>query len=270
MTNTLHRFLILLFFFSTSCKTNPLKVIVDIPSSLKEISAIEIVPSSNLYWVIEDSGNANKIYGLDSKGKIIKDILISNAKNVDWEDLTTDKQGNIYIGDFGNNSKNRGFLVIYKVANITKTVNHTTAEAIHFQLPKGKKAKDFEAFFLWKNHFYLFSKEAKKSNLFKIPNKEGYHQAEFISEYHFEKKKTKITSADISDDGKTIVLLTSNKLFTLTDYKEENFFSGKLNTFSLNHDSQKEGVCFKNISKILITDESKKNVDGNIYLFNLH
>jgi hypothetical protein len=55
-----------------------------------------------LLWVIEDS-NANKIYGLNPKGKLEKSITIQNAENIDWEEITKDKEGNLYIGDFGNN-----------------------------------------------------------------------------------------------------------------------------------------------------------------------
>jgi hypothetical protein len=39
---------------------------------LKEVSGITYIPESKLLWVIEDSGNANKIYGLNPKGKLEK------------------------------------------------------------------------------------------------------------------------------------------------------------------------------------------------------
>jgi hypothetical protein len=41
----------------------------------------------------------NKIYGLNPKGKLEKSITIQNAENIDWEEITKDKEGN-YIGDF--------------------------------------------------------------------------------------------------------------------------------------------------------------------------
>jgi hypothetical protein len=39
--------------------------------------------------VLEDSGNANAIYGLSPKG-IGKSITIRMLKNIDWEDITKD------------------------------------------------------------------------------------------------------------------------------------------------------------------------------------
>lgn len=72
--------------------------------SLKEASAVAVSKVSDLIWVAEDSGNKNKIYGLDTDGKITHTVTLENAKNVDWEDLTADEEGNLYVGDFGNNS----------------------------------------------------------------------------------------------------------------------------------------------------------------------
>jgi sugar lactone lactonase YvrE len=35
--------------------------------------------------------------------------------NIDWEDITKDKDGNLYVGDFGNNDNERKDLCIYKI-----------------------------------------------------------------------------------------------------------------------------------------------------------
>jgi hypothetical protein len=45
----------------------------------------------------EDSGNANKIYGLNPKEN--SKHHYQNAENIDWEEITKDKEGNLYIGD---------------------------------------------------------------------------------------------------------------------------------------------------------------------------
>lgn len=260
---------VFLFFLllSTSCNTGNLTVISDLPNSLKEASAIETVSNSDLLWTIEDSGNKNNIYGLDLKGRIVKDIDISNSSNIDWEDLTSDKQGNLYIGDFGNNSKNRDDFTIYKVSNLDS--DKTKAQRINFTLPKKEKPKDFEAFFLLNDYFYLFSKENKSSMLFKVPNKIGKHVAKGVHEFGLKDKKLKITSADISDDGKNIILLTHDRLWKLSDFEDNNFFGGTIQELKFDHNSQKEGVCFKNSTSIYITDERNKSEGGNLYQFHI-
>ena len=120
---------ILLFFsfLSISCDTGNLTVIADLPKSLDEISAAETIPNSNLLWVIEDAGNKNRLYGLNTNGKIIKEIKITNTKNKDWEDLASDSLGNIYIGDFGNNNKNRKVFTILKIEHPEKASNEITS-----------------------------------------------------------------------------------------------------------------------------------------------
>ena len=258
----------ILVFSLASCQTGKLNVIVDINSDLEEVSAIEVTSNNPLFWVIEDAGNKNSIYGLDNTGRIVKSIDIENAKNEDWEDLTSDSQGNMYIGDFGNNSKKREEFSILKISNINTVKDKSTASKINFTLPKNVKSKDFEAFFLLNDKFYIFSKENKDALLISVPNVIGNHVATLITEFKLKGKHSEITSADISDDGKTVVLLNHDKLWKLTRFTNDNFFNGNIESIDFEHDSQKEGICFKNESSIYITDESSKSEGGNIYSFN--
>ncbi|WP_299338875.1 hypothetical protein [uncultured Psychroserpens sp.] len=257
----------ILFFLTSSCETGKLTPLADLPSSLKETSAIELAKGSDLLWVIEDAGNKNNLYGLNPGGKIVKDIDIDNVQNIDWEDLTSDTDGNIYIGDIGNNSKKRKNFAIFKVSQPATLDETTDAEVISFKLPKDMKSEDFESFFLHNDWFYLFSKENKKTKLIKVPNQIGDHEAIYISDYKLKGKNTKVTSADISDDGKTVVLLNHDKLWKLTGFSSDNFFEGTVEAVEFEHDTQKEGINLVGSNKVLITDEKDKSEGGNIYSF---
>lgn len=262
--------LIFLVLIVTSCQSiGQLKFEADINNALTEVSAVETTRQSDLLWVIEDAGNSNTLFGLNAEGSIIKSIYISNAKNEDWEDLTTDNQGNIYIGDFGNNNEKRKKFQIYKVHHDELDKASATAEIIEFTMPKDEDSKDFEAFFLHKNHFYIFSKEPKTFRVLKVKNEIGTQRAKLHTEHNLNGKDNKITSADISEDGKTIVLLNHDKLWKLSDFKADDFFSGKIEEQNFDHNSQKEGVCFNTKKKVLITDERNGSEGGNIYRFNL-
>ncbi|MBU3821085.1 hypothetical protein KO566_03355 [Flavobacteriaceae bacterium XHP0103] len=262
--------LLAISFLFLSCNTGNLTMIGDMANSLKEVSAAETIPNSNLIWVIEDAGNQNNLYGLNHNGDIIKDIDISNAKNEDWEDLTSDSEGNIYIGDFGNNNGKRDTFIIYKISNPASKTNSTTAEIIAFTLPKKAAKKDFESFFLFNNHFYLFSKESKKFLVLKVPNQTGIHSAEIVTDFNLSGKDNKITSADISNDGKTVILLNHDKLWKLTDFESDQFFEGTIEALPFGHNSQKEGICFVNNNSALITDEKNGTEGNNIYSFDLN
>lgn len=90
--------------------------------------------------MVNDSGNKSVLYGLDGEGSIKRSIKI-NAKNRDWEDLTIDPEGNIYIGNFGNNENDSKQLSIYKIHadSITSNQKSITPEIISFSYSEQKK-----------------------------------------------------------------------------------------------------------------------------------
>ena len=247
--------------------------------NLEEVSGTEVVPNSDLIWMINDSGNKPKIYGLSKDGDIKKDISVK-ANNNDWEDLTSDEKGNLYIGDFGNNESKRKNLVILKIKNKdllgSKKIE---VEKIKFYYPNQTKYPpkkknlyfDSEAFFYFKKSLYIFTKSRVKNkfgltSLYKIPAKKGNHKAVLIAEFNNgENMENWITSADISKDEKKIALLTPSAVLIFSDYRKDNFFSGELKRIKLNYSSQKEGLTFKNKNTLLITDEKAHGAGGNFY-----
>ena len=103
------------FLFLISCQNfGQLSFLADLPKHLKEVSGNETIRNSNLIWMLNDGGNESKIYAVSEQGKIKREVYIKN-KNHDWEDLTSDEKGNIYIGDFGNNLSKRKNLTILKI-----------------------------------------------------------------------------------------------------------------------------------------------------------
>jgi hypothetical protein len=255
--------------------------IYSLPKKLKEVSGISYTNETNLLWTLEDSGNANKIYGLTPEGKIKYEVKISWATNEDWEDITKDQQGNLYIGDFGNNNNDRKDLCIYKINKESLTSEDATpAYKVSFSYPeqqsfppkKKEMFYDVEGFFEFKNNFYLFTKNRSKgfdgtTFLYKIPNKQGTHKAQKLAEFktcdNF--NTCAITSAAISPDETKVVLLCHDKIWLFDNFKNDSFLSGNVKELDLEHNSQKEAICFKDNSSLLIADEKTKNIGGNVY-----
>lgn len=272
-----------LIFLLISCKkeTDSLEAFFPLPKSLKEVSGIIYHPATDLVWALEDSGNKNEVYGLDSKGEIAKTIVIEDAENVDWEDITKDREGNLYIGDFGNNDNVRQDLSIYKInKNSLNQENAVPAYKISFAYPeqkdfppkKTKMMYDVEGFFEFKNNFYLFTKNRSKgfdgtAFLYKIPNAPGFHQAVLMGEFKTcgSYDHCAITAATMSPDETKIVLLTHDKIFLLENFNGDHFLEGTKTVLELNYFSQKEAVCFKDDDVLLIADESEKKEGGNVY-----
>jgi hypothetical protein len=247
---------------------NPL---YSLPNDLKEVSAAEVFEGSKTVWMIEDQGNAAKVYGFDLTDKHpLKTITVENAENNDWEDLTSDNDGNLYIGDFGNNSGKRKEFSIYKLNTIAKAEHTIKAELISYSVPKKMEKEDFESFFLYKGYFYIFSKDDKKGTVIKVPNIVGNSEAKIVSEFNLKGKDGAITSADISADDTQIILLNHDKLWKLSNFKDDDFFSGTIEKQSFEHNTQKEGLCYLNTNTVIITDEQNGSEGGNVYSFNLN
>ncbi|MDG2436530.1 MAG: hypothetical protein P8L89_05465 [Polaribacter sp.] len=248
------------------------------PKDLKEVSGNETIRNSNLIWMLNDGGNESKIYAVSEEGKIKREVYIKN-KNHDWEDLTSDEKGNIYIGDFGNNLSKRKNLTILKIEE--KYLKKKNAEAIRIEFkyenqhkfPPKKKGLyfDAEAFFYFKGYMYIFTKSRVhnkygKTFLYKLPAKKGKHIAKLIGEFeNCNDLECWITSADISADGEKVALLSQKNILIFSDYKEDNFLSGNVKKIELEHRTQKEGLCFKDNYTLLITDEKAHGVGGNLY-----
>ncbi|QSB28366.1 hypothetical protein [Flavobacterium sp. CLA17] len=262
-----------------------LKTLFSLPKKLKEVSGITYFPKTNLIYTLEDSGNANEIYALNADGKLNKTITISNATNVDWEDITKDQAGNIYIGDFGNNDNERKDLCIYKVSkNELNKENAVSEYKVSFSYPEQtefppKKKElfyDVEGFFEHGNYFYLFTKNRSKgfdgtAFIYKILNAPGVQKATKIGTFKTcdTYNHCVLTSAAISPDGKKVVLLSHDKIVLFQGYKGDSFHKGSQTEIKLNHFSQKEAIVFKDNKTLLIADEKTNKIGGKVYEFKL-
>ncbi|OUR94543.1 hypothetical protein A9Q87_02600 [Flavobacteriales bacterium 34_180_T64] len=276
-------FIFFLILYNCNPNTENFKVIADLSKSLKEVSGMEKTSKSEMIWMVNDAGNSPKLFGVNSKGKI-KKVLNINAKNNDWEDLTSDPQGNLYIGDFGNNLSNRTNLAVLKVKQSDlKSDSLVNIERISFRypsqikIPSKKKNRyfDCEAFFFFNDSLFLFTKSRVKTDfgttsLYKIPAKQGQHIAEYVDSFtSCPKMKCWITSADISDDGKTAALLSPKSVWLFTNFSSGNFLNGNTKEIPLRHNSQLESIFFKDKETLYLSDEKAHGEGGNLYALKL-
>ncbi|MEO9512500.1 MAG: hypothetical protein ABJN84_09500 [Flavobacteriaceae bacterium] len=278
----------LLLIFLQGCAQKPyygdLTYLGKLPSKLSEVSGIETINRSSA-WVIEDNGNKDHLYAINLQGKLIKDFKVKNAKNTDWEDLAQDHKGNLFIGNFGNNANDRKDLSIYKLKNPDQeTGNSVKAEKITFHYPEQKKFPpkksnltfDCEAFFYNNNFLYLITKNRSrpytgKAFVYRIPAKKGSYTAELIGEFTTctDQQFCSVTAADISPDGKKVVLLGSGFIWVFTNFKSDNFTKGTLRTIDVYHRTQQESICFLDNNTVLIADEQSKTKGRNLYSFTI-
>lgn len=266
-------------------QSSDFKTLYSLPKKLKEVSGITYFPDSKLVYTLEDSGNKNAIYALNSDGKLDKTITITNSTNVDWEDITKDKNGNIYIGDFGNNDNLRRDLCIYKVnknqlnkdlAVAEYKISFSYPEQTEFPPKKKELFYDVEGFFEHGNYFYLFTKNRSKNFdgtafIYKILNAPGTQKATKIGEFKTcnNYNHCVLTSATISPDGKKVVLLSHDKIVLFKGFKGDLFHTGSQTEIKLDNFTQKEAIVFKDNNTLLIADEKTNKVGGKMYEFKL-
>jgi hypothetical protein len=137
-----------------------------------------------------DSGNDNKLYELDTiSGKISRTVILTNATNVDWEDMTQDDTS-IYIGDIGNNSGNRTDLKIYKIIKsdylsssnvMAEVINYSYSDQLDFSSKPNNTEWDAEALISFdKNNLVLFTKNWINgvTKAYAIPKNSGTYAVE--------------------------------------------------------------------------------------------
>ena len=269
---------------SEKTEQDSLKTEFSLPKKLKEVSGIALSQDQKTIWAIEDAGNKNVVYGLNRQGELTTDVLVENAENNDWEDITKDASGNIYIGDFGNNENDRRNLSILKLdlktdsqksTKVIQTTKFHYEGQTEFPPKKSNLLYDCEAFVEKDGSFYLFTKNRSKGFdgtflVFQIPNKEGDFEAKLVGKLKLEGgySDAAITSATINSKNQ-IVLLNHKNINVLSGFTANDFSSAKIQKIPLNHNSQKEAVVFVDDKTLLIADEKDKKTGGNVYQFSL-
>lgn len=263
-----------------SCTTDfgNIEILSSLPNNLDEISGVEMTPNSPLLWMIDDHGNKPNLYGYNvSEKKVEKEIPVRGLQKKDWEDLASDEEGNLYIGDFGNNSNRRKDLAIYKLRNWEDTLKVSRSlfkfeDQTEFP-PKDKSTSyDVEAFIATKNSFYLFTRNRSDgfdgtTSVYRILNAPGQNDATFLGKLETcdDKGNCQVTSAAIDHSTGKIALLSHNSVWIISDYPDGNLLKGKVEKIQLEHSSQKESIAFGDSNTLYIVDERNGAEGGNLY-----
>lgn len=228
-----------------------------LPAVANESSGIART-NKNSFWTHNDSGGKPELYEIDSTGKLLSTRVIPNAKNSDWEDLTRDEQGTVYIGDFGNNGNTRRSLSVYKVPEgnaETEEIAFNYADQKDFPPSEDNLNFDCEAFFYHKDNLYLFSKNRSPTNhmvkIYRLPAQKGNYSIAPIDSIAI---GTQVTSADISPDGKTFALLTYGKILLFRINDGMITFKNPMGCFKFAK-KQAEALIFLNNTDMMVTNE---------------
>ena len=259
--------------------------VVRLPSVLVESSGLAMTSSGKI-WSHNDSGDESKLYCLDSSGSLLRTITISNATNVDWEELAVDTQNRIYVCDVGNNNNNRNDQTIYRIPDPETFVqNDIAAEVIRFSFedqngfppPPSERNYDLEAVIWHNDSLFMFTKDrtspfAGYTKMYKIPATPGTHVAKAAGSRYLGNNLSSawVTSADIHSASGKLVLLVNNRLIIFSDYPGNRFFDGKTTEYPFTVlPGQVEAILFLSETKLYMTEEGMGSTAGFLYEINL-
>lgn len=236
-----------------------------ISDSLNEVSGLELLNDSTLI-ALNDGGNGSLLFVTDLKGKIQRKIIVTNAPNLDWEDLAIDDKY-LYIADIGNNRNQRKELYIYRV--LIKDIlakNEVTAEksTIRYkeqkEFPPKRKNKRFdgEALVVYRDSLLIFTKNRARPNdgnawVYQIPKTPGDYTLKHKWELFVGKgglMADAITGVDVYND--VFHIMTYNRI--MLRKLENNEFTGDLQ-YNFKVLLQFEGIVVRGTGDVFVANE---------------
>jgi hypothetical protein len=267
---------ILFFIFSLNSISQEFSLIekYELPTDINETSGLIFFNGKLITH--NDSGDNAKLYEIDTiSGSISRSIAITNANNIDWEDISQDDT-HIYIADIGNNNGNRNDLKIYKIlksdyissTNITaEVISFSYDDQSDFTSQPNNTNFDAEAITIYQGQILIFTKNwiDFKTNVYVVPTIVGNYSAEKVSSYDPQGLITGV-SYNAGTDG-FLLCGYNNTLTPFLLYVDHNrpssldLFGGNPTRIDLVGDifleqgSQIEGITFFEDSKYYISRE---------------
>ncbi len=270
-------FLLFVFLYSQQfslAQSNPPKK-VKLPDSLVEVSGLYYANADSLWWH-NDSGDAARLFLTNGRGELLEEIHLP-FRNKDWEDITADDRGNIYIGDFGNNANARKDLRIY-IFNprnqLLDSILFSYPDQTDFPPSAAQAGFDMEGFFWFQDSLHLFSKNRLRAGNgytrhYTLPARAGVYVAALRDSIQLPKRV--VTAAAISPDGQTVALLSyfynrilgfipkaRTTIWTLTNFNQTNFLKGEMHRQKVCNGpapSQFESLDFVDNQRVYIATE---------------
>ncbi len=173
-------------------------------------------------WTLNDSGGKAELFAFDRHGKHIGIVKVRGAQNRDWESLTLDDSGRLYIADTGNNKNDRRNLLIYVVeepdpwrkrsVRVKWRVPFGYRDQKHFP-PREGLPFDVEASFFADGRLHLLTKDRSqpRTRLYRFEPivgdaKQRLESNDSVASFSM------VTGADLHPDGRRLAVLSYDQI----------------------------------------------------------
>jgi len=269
-----------LFYDNSKAQNFTLDPLFFLPAETRETSGLIFLNDKII--TINDSGNDARLFEINPEsGELERDLLVENAANEDWEDLTFDQEF-IYIADIGNNSGDRLDLKIYRISLLDyfqSTDGNLSADSISFNYQDQNSFEptqftnfDAEALIAYDDSLYIFTKNwlDQQTNIYSIPKLPGDYEAKRVGRIN---AQGLVAGAAYNQAVNEILLVGYNFnnafLVRLSEFEAYKFDQGKIErlAFDLQGSQQVEAIGAINDTEYFITTEG--NAQGDALLLRL-
>ncbi len=211
--------------------------------AVARIASPEICESSGLvksrrhpdvFWTHNDSGDVPRLFAITAGGELIAEFAVEGARHRDWEDITADEAGNLYVGDIGNNFNRRRDLVVYRIpepdpSGEVRSVRADLALPFRYADQKGfpqwgRWNFDAEALFWMDGALHILTKHRsdRRTQLYRLPVTSAPDVAVLepiasfdLGEAHrlYFSAAGNVTGADLHSKGRMLAVLTYRAVF---------------------------------------------------------
>jgi hypothetical protein len=252
-----------------------LKIVSRLPAGADRESSgiVRSRKHADLFWVHNDSGNEPRLFPIHRDGSPYRStdhpdvpgVLIENATNVDWEDITALEDGTLVISDLGNNGNARQDLALYVVDEPSPTADRSAParrlqvrypDQTAFPPPSTNLNFDCEAIFSVGQTVFVLTKHrsGRKTKLYRLddPQPDRVNTLTLLGEHEI---GGMVGGADCDPSGKRLLVLTYQKIWLFErDDLETPFFQGRVSSWPF-FLPQAEAICFAGDDTMLMTDE---------------
>lgn len=167
-----------------------------------------------VFWTICDSENPPHLFAVDGAGRLLAEYKLDQTGNIDWESIAADSQGNLYIGDVGNNlglplrwvlkvREPDPRLAVATSAEPVAVAKLTVDKLVAYRFPAAPF--DVEGMLFWEDSIYLLSKVRQGTGLYRLrldglPGWQTLVKVCAVPAIH------SVTGADISADGRRVAI----------------------------------------------------------------
>lgn len=250
---------------------------LEIPANSEPSGLVKSRLWPDVYWAHNDSGDIPRIFAVHKDGRIYPSerngaahgVHIPDAVNVDWEDITSDDQGNLIIADFGNSEKNdRRDLCLYWIFEPHPSIGMTSVQRkVFFAYPDQKEFPspirnfDAEAIFYAHGHVYILTKHRSDTGttLYRLDSMEP-NRINMLTKLDSFDTQGRVTGADASPDGRRLAVLTYDGVWVFETSEKERWFDGSIRWIPT-EDEDAEAITLDGDQLIISAGEG----DGYLY-----